>query len=173
MKRCETGVVAALVAVLFVLLSRATEILGGIVQRGDAPAVLPTLGTREETVAAYGAAVGILDQLLLAGIATGVGYALGRRIDLTREYRRFVVAVAIGSAAGVVLVGAAEQLLWGARSFGDPGVFVRVLEVASLTVRVALPITGYVCAGAALARLGAVRGESGPERNGSDRPADA
>ncbi|MDG5821004.1 hypothetical protein [Natronococcus sp. A-GB7] len=173
MKNRETGVAAALAATLFVLLSRGTEILGGLVQRGDAPGVLPTLGTHEETVAAYGAAVGILDQLLLAAIALGVGYALGRRIDLVREYRRFAVAVAVGSAAGVILVGTAAQLLWGARSFGDPGVFVRVLEVASLTVRVALPITGYVFAGAALARLGAARGESGPERNGSDRPADA
>ncbi|AGB37633.1 hypothetical protein [Natronococcus occultus] len=98
-------------AALVVLLSRATEILGGLVQRGEDPGVLPTLGTREEMVAAYGAAVGILGQLLLAAIAIGVGYVLGRRIDLVRGYRRFVVAVAVGSAAGAVLVGTGAQLL--------------------------------------------------------------
>ncbi|WP_157224605.1 hypothetical protein [Natronococcus occultus] len=50
---------------------------------------------------------------------------------------------------------------------------MRVLEVVSLTVRVALPIAGYAFAGAVLAQLRASRGRSNGEKDGADRPFDA
>lgn len=157
MKTYEIGILASVATILYRVVEVGTQITGGTIQRGDLPASLPAFGTVEQTVSAYNLMLGIVDYLILAVVAIGFGYYVGRRVDMVQDYRRFVAAVAAGSIGGAILVGLIGQLIWGSHAFGEPNLAVRTLETVFLVVRLAVTVTVYAFAGAAFAQLRMIR----------------
>lgn len=142
----------------------------------DAPGWLPTVGSLGVTVLAYSSVASILVSLLTVGVTVGFGYYLGRRIDVTREYRRLIGSVVAGGVAGTVAAGGAvyavESLL------GEEGPITASDAVVTLfgllrAVFTSVPELAIgVFAGAALAQFrSGDRPPSPPTESGEDDSA--
>lgn len=97
------AVLAGIVGVLGVLLRYVDSILSGRLTTGELPewAIYGTAGT---SVLVYLYVIGLIVALATVGLAVGAGYYVGRRIDVDREYRAFIRAIAAGSTVGVSVI---------------------------------------------------------------------
>lgn len=80
---------------------------GALVTARLAPQELPAwavYGTAGSSFMAYVMILRIAVIVLTVLLALGVGYYIGRQLDITREYRRIIRTVAIGSTVGVGFV---------------------------------------------------------------------
>lgn len=140
--------------------------------------LVPAIGSPGQTAVVYTQLAGIVAPLSTVALAVGLGYYVGGRIELAREYRRLVGAVGAGSTAGVTLAATASVLAGGSSAASD-GIALLLLAVtfASALVSTALPITVGALAGAALAHFRAADGapprSSRPETGSPPDPSDS
>lgn len=163
----KIGILAGIVgAVSLVVQFVPGRLLGQWIDSGfqqELPLMFETVGT---TVTVYNYLFDIFGLLVTVGLGLGLGYTVGRRIDVATEYRRFVGTVAAGSILSVVL---GWGVIW---SFFRPGpmdggtVALMLLVVSEWIVSVSLVVTVGALAGAALAGFRATDGSPA-------RPTDA
>lgn len=163
-KRAAT--MAGLVSVLGVVARYVPSVLLDRWVEGGLGGAVPTVGTTGETVTLYSLLTSSLGPLVTLALAVGLGYYVGRRLDLPREYRRFGGAVAVGSLLGVVGAWAVQMAVTPSGPTTAVSVSLNLLVLATLAVRVSLVVTVGVVAGAALSYFRAA------ERR-PDRPTDA
>lgn len=138
---------------------------------------LPVMfGTVGQTFTTYKYLIDTAGPLVTVLLGIGLGYYVGKRIDLRADYRRFLGVVGVGSAVGVVI-------LWaGIITFGRPlfpldsgDVLLLALSFAKMLVTVTLVVTVGAFAGAALAQFRAdgYRSPGRPTPNNTDAPSSA
>lgn len=146
----RVGGLAGVVTLLILVARLGSNWIASWEETGEFPAWAPTFGTFGETMVLYDIGTEIIEPLVLILLAVGLGRQVGRRLDVAREYRRLVGAVAAGS---TLVVAAWTILTWYAGPPVSDGFdIVLVLgSLASAFVSTTLPITVGVLAGAALA----------------------
>lgn len=114
------------------------------------PQWAPTFGTAGQTVVVYQIVTEITGPAVTLALAIGLGYYVGKRLDLGSEYRRFIETVAVGSILGVLIPGIA--VIWYGSSFRFDilGLFLILATFVQQFVQVALLIILGAFAGAAL-----------------------
>ena len=110
----------------------------------------PVFGTVGQTVTVYSMVGGIVATLTVVCLALGVGYHVGRRVDVEREYRRVGGATVAGCVLATTLVYAAWTLVTTTLTFDAFTVFVVLGSFGRMLVGVGLVVTLGVVAGAAL-----------------------
>lgn len=121
--------------------------------------IVPTVGTAGQTVATYSYLIDIAGPLVTLVLAVGLGYAVGQRVAMDREYRRVTGAIALGSAAGVIVTGI-PVLAGNVSPVTGFTVFVSLAALGSMLVSIALPVTIGALAGAAIAQFEATDPDS-------------
>jgi hypothetical protein len=147
------GAFAGIVSVLSLIAQIGPGVIvSGWIDRGaQFPGWAPTFGTAGQTMVVYQQFTGTIGPLVTVALALGLGYVIGKRVDLATSIRQFVGAVLIGSTVGLG-VGWAVVLF----GFGSPTVtdtastFLVLLTFVQQFVNVALIVTVGTVAGAAL-----------------------
>ena len=130
-------------------------------------------GTAGMTVTVYNLLFNILGLLITIVLALGLGYVVGRRLNVLAEYRRFVGSVAVGSTLVVVLSGALILSSGSLASFDAGYVAVIFLEIVRRVVSVSLVVTVGAVAGIALAHFQSSEPPIQPTAIDVDAPARA
>jgi hypothetical protein len=151
----ENKRLGALAGVVGALALAAQTLPGMIVSRWIAagprfPTWAPTFGTAGETAVVYRSLTETAGPLVTLALAVGLGYYVGRRLDLAREYRRFVGTVSIGSTIGVGIAWAALVWYGGTAPTGAGDALLLLATLAQQFVAVALVVAAGAIAGAAL-----------------------
>jgi hypothetical protein len=77
-------------------------IVSGWINRGaQFPSWAPTFGTVGQTMVVYQQFTGTIGPLITVALALGLGYFIGKRVDLATNVRQFIGAVLIGSTVGL------------------------------------------------------------------------
>lgn len=148
------------------------------------PAWAPTFGTVGQTMVVYRYVTGTAGPLVTLALAVGLGYYVGTRLDLARDYRRVLGAVFVGSTVGVGVAWAAILLRYGNPAPTDAGdAFLLLAAFVQQFVTVALVAVVGTVAGAALGyfrarergprpRRSTEAGEPSPSERGDRPPRD-
>lgn len=135
------------------------------------PAWLQLGGTVGESVALFLLTARSVGPLVAWAVVLGFGYYLGRTVDVRREYRRLVRALAGGSVGVLALVTlglAAVQLVGGSLDVG--AVLMLVFGLLGATVQHAVPV---VLGGVAVAAVTGFERERRDERDPREHGAEA
>jgi hypothetical protein len=127
-------------------------VLGSWMESG-VPDVLPTFGTHGTTASVYLVASNVVGPLVTLTLALAVGYRLGRRVDVRREYRRLGKAAVAGCivaiVAGFLLTGLFTETTWTGQ-FGAVDAFLLAGSFLTMVVQVGFEVALGIVAGAAL-----------------------
>lgn len=156
------GVIAGIVGVLGLAVQEGPSILAA---EYDIEEVVPMAGAPGETIIAYTLFANIVGLIVTVALAAALGYAVARRVDISREYRRVVTAIAIGSATGVIVAGAG-LLASDVSTTNGWGPALLLAALGSMLVSVALLVTVGALAGAAIAHFRAI--DDAPPRTTED-----
>lgn len=96
------GVAAGVLGVLGMLIQFSEAVMTARLTSGELPAWV-VYGTAGSSLVVYTTIVRMTVVILPVLLVIGSGYCVGRQLDVTREYRRLIRTVAIGSTVGVGL----------------------------------------------------------------------
>lgn len=116
------------------------------------PVWAPTFGTIGETVTLYNLGAEIVEPLVPIVLSLGLGYQVGRRFNVTREYSRVVTSVIVGSILVIAVWTVLTQYMGASISDGFDVLLV-IASFVSTFVSTTLVITVGTLAGVALAHF--------------------
>ena len=147
------GVLAGIVSVLSLLAQIGPGmIVSGWINRGaQFPEWAPMFGTMGQTMVVYQQFTGTVGPLVTVGLALGLGYFIGKRVDLATNVRQFIGAVLIGSTLGLS-VGWAVAMFGFSSSTGTDAAstFLVFVTFVQQFVNITLIVVVGTIAGAAL-----------------------
>lgn len=154
METRKVGVLASVVSAL----SLGAQIIPGVLLarwlEGGPPELPVMLGTAGQTAVILTSIVETSGPLVTLLLSVSLGYYVGKRISVQSHYRRFLGAIGVGSAIGVVVPWVGVLALGSSFSPFDGGaILVIVVTFVQILVTVSLGIIVGAFAGVALAHF--------------------